>query len=111
MIRASTAICEIGIPVERSPDSMRIRARSRVTAIANRIASLAVLASEDLLFTPSTVADPKATCASPLLLAESPTHGYDPLSSPDKCAVTVATGGEVSKLRHAPTPVLAPFVL
>ena len=50
-IRASTAICEIGIPVERSPDSMRIRARSRVTAIANRIASLVVLVFEDLLFT------------------------------------------------------------
>ena len=52
MIRASTAICEIGIPVERSPDSMRIRARSRVTAIANRIASLEVLVSGDLSLTP-----------------------------------------------------------
>jgi hypothetical protein len=47
MIRDSTATCEIGIPVERNPDSIRIRERSRVTAIANRIASLGVLVSGD----------------------------------------------------------------
>ena len=64
MILDGTATCEIGIPVERSPDSIRIRDRSRVTAIAKRTASLVAWLWGGISFIHGTVADPKVTCTS-----------------------------------------------